>query len=84
MKKSFEQIIEKTTAKGLETYGFKAWDEPVNGQIVMLIPVDWYDTIPQGFPLIDIFDKKIKFDKRKHHKEGRFGVLPYGVIKDIK
>lgn len=45
-----------------------------------LLPAEWYDSIPNGFPVIDINGCLEQFERGKTDDDRRFGMLAYGVI----
>lgn len=70
----------KTMSKAeLKKLGLGVWDEE-DGKATMLFPGEWYDEIPKGFEVVDIFGETEKFDPKKSDKDQRFGLLPYGIV----
>lgn len=53
------------------------------GEIHYLLPGEWYDSIPEGFELIDIGGEKEIFQKGKTDNDIRFGCLAYGFIRNF-
>lgn len=48
---------------------------------ILLIPGEWYNSIPEGFELIDICGHKELFKKGETDNDIRFGCLAYGIIR---
>lgn len=67
------------TKAELKKLGLGMWKEE-DGQTTMLFPGDWYDEIPKGFEVVDIFGETEKFDPKKSDDDQRFGFLPYGIV----
>lgn len=47
---------------------------------LMLIPHKYYNKIPEGIELVDIFDKRFYFKKGKTDNDQRAGMLAYGML----
>lgn len=77
--KEFMGAIEELTLDQLKDMGFCKWNENTN---LYLIPGEWYDKIPEGLPVVDVFDKEEIFSKETHGDDVRFGCLAYGIIID--
>jgi len=45
-----------------------------------LYPYEWYDCIPEGYMITNIFDEDLPFQNGKTPREKRLGCLPYGFI----
>lgn len=66
----------------LKAMGCQKWDEPdADGNVLWLYPAEWYDRIPEGFPLIDINGEASLFKRGETDDDMRFGALPYGFIR---
>lgn len=48
---------------------------------ILLIPGEWYNSIPEGFELYDICGHKELFKKGETDDDIRFGCLAYGIIR---
>ena len=48
---------------------------------IMLIPHSWYDFIPEGYALVDIFGGPLEFCHGKTSDDHRGGMLAYGVLR---
>lgn len=66
----------------LRRRGLGAWSneegDPAKG--LMLFPGAWYDAIPEGFAVVDIFGEAETFKRGQSDNDTRFGFLPYGII----
>lgn len=68
------EALHKLTGKELTALGLGAWD----GKI-WLFPGDWYDHIPEGFPIENISNKKSLFERGKTPSDLGFGMLAFGI-----
>lgn len=65
----------------LKAMGCCKWDEPdKNGQCLWLLPGEWYDYVPEGFPLVCIDGTTEPFKRGETDDDTRFGCLAYGVM----
>lgn len=62
------------TGEQLQQLGCGCWDGGL-----YLFPVEWYDHIPDGFPIEDINGDLEKFKRGASPKDPGFGMLAYGV-----
>lgn len=46
-----------------------------------LFPGEWYDWIPDNYPIVDIFGNIEKFKYGETDDDTRYGCLPYGFIR---
>ncbi len=46
-----------------------------------LFPAEWYDHIPEGYEIMDIFGKTEEFEKGVTDDDRRFGCLSFGLAK---
>jgi hypothetical protein len=75
--------LKSMSKKELEELGCTAWDDPKDGKVTMLFPAEWYDEIPNGLDVVDIFGEAEEFQRGKSDKDQRMGFLPYGVLVKI-
>jgi hypothetical protein len=73
--KEFMSIVEKAPYDILKGLGFSKWDE--DGLI--LFPAEWYDIIPDGFIVTDIFGEQESFKNGETDDDKRFGCLSFGI-----
>ncbi len=90
-KKEFLSAIENAKKSDLKKWGFAAWcsyktdiaDEGRSylepGETHYLFPAEWYNCIPNGFEVLDIFGMTEKFKKGSSDDDRRFGCLCYGI-----
>lgn len=78
-KQEFKTLAEKGTKQQLIKVGFRKWKE--KKPTLMLIPGNLFNSIPKGYPIVDIFGKKEKFDPATSDDDVRFGCLPYGILR---
>lgn len=65
----------------LKLMGCCKWDEPnEQGQCLWLLPGEWYNFIPDGFPLTCIDGKTKPFKKGETDDDTWFGCIAYGVM----
>lgn len=75
------------TGEGKETFEFDAGrkDAPITtlkeDKDIYLLPAEWYNSIPDGFELVDICGKKEFFKNGKTDNDQRFGCLAYGILR---
>lgn len=81
-KKDFIKIL-KLERKELIDFGFKQWNEPNEGVVLMLIPGKYYNLIPLGYPIVSISGAMEVFSKDSDN-DTRYGVLPYGIVVKYK
>ncbi len=60
----------------LRDIGLQKWDETT-----WLYPAEWYNYIPEGYEVFDIFGKTEQFQKGTTDSDKRFGCLAYGLLK---
>lgn len=74
---------------GLKAIGCGQWNSPSDedaeagefgGGTLMLFPHEWYEHIPDGLPVVDIFGREERFRLGKTDDDKRFGCLSFGVI----
>lgn len=56
--------------------GCQKWDDDL-----WVFPAEWYDHIPNGLEIIDIFGETEKFEKGVTDDDMRFGALAFGFKK---
>jgi len=61
--------------KALRFLCLKPWDEE---KTLWLYPGEWYESIPAGYPIIDICGEEEPFKPGITDDDIRFGCLPYG------
>lgn len=67
----------------LREMGCRRWDEPdESGHVLMLFPGEWYEAIPAGFRVVNIFGETESFVPGTTDDDIRFGCLPYGLRAD--
>jgi hypothetical protein len=73
--------LQKLSGDMLKAIGCCPWDEPnENGEVLWLLPGEWYDRIPDGFPLTCIDGTTEPFKRGETDNDIRFGCLAYGVM----
>ena len=67
----------------LKEIGCQKWDEPDDkGMTLWLFPGEWYDYIPNGLEIVDIFMEVKKFERGKTDDDIRYGALSFGFLKE--
>jgi hypothetical protein len=77
--------VKKFPSELLLKMGVRKWSENKDtGEIIYIYPGEWYNLIPEGYPIVDINDEEELFNKEKTDDDIRFGCLAYGFkrIKD--
>ncbi len=77
----YERLPQLSDAS-LQEIGCARWED-IDGKALWLFPHEWYDTIPYGLDVVDIFGRVESFEQGKTDNDKRFCSLPYGFIKDI-
>lgn len=77
--------LHKTDEETLKALGFGLWEETTEGKH-FLFPKEWYDIIPDGYPIVDISGNKEEFKRGETNDDYRFGCLAFGFIqpKELK
>lgn len=65
--------------KMLEDNGCKIWSEKEG---LMLVNKKFYNKIPEGFDIVDIFGEKEKFIKGTTDDDYRYDCLSFGVLEE--
>ena len=78
---NFENIS-KLDKQKLYDYGFRPWPiAPSDGKkVLMLIPVQHYNNIPNGTDVVNVHGRKEVFIRGGSSDENRFGMLQYGIM----
>ena len=63
--------------------GMRVWDEK-DGKLHWLFPAEWYDTIPNGYPIVGLDGEVETFIRGETDSDRRFGCLGYGWIRPRK
>jgi len=69
--------LPKLDAESLKKIGCQMWDE-ADGRTIWLYPAEWYDHIPNGTPVVDIFGNEERFEHGVTDDDRRFGALAFG------
>jgi len=73
--------LSKLSPETLKAIGCCPWDEPnEKGEVLWLLPGEWYDRIPEGFPLVCISGRQELFKRGETDDDIRYGCLAYGVV----
>lgn len=73
--------LKNLSADRLAQIGCRKWDDPdENGNVLWLLPYQWYDSIPEGFMLTCIDGTTEPFRKGVTDDDYRAGCLAYGVL----
>jgi len=67
--------------KALRFLCCKPWDDMDNGMVLWCYPGEWYESIPAGYEIVDIFNETESFVPGETDDDIRFGCLPYGFLK---
>ena len=75
------EAVASLDAQSLREIGCLPWDEPdENGKQLMVFPYQWYNFIPNGYEITDIFGNEETFEKGKTDDDRRYGCLSFGVM----
>ena len=75
--KKFFDSLKNVPEKTLIQLGLRQWKR---GH--WLYPGEWYDSIPEGYPVVDIFGETELFEHGKTDDDIRCGCLAFGFIKN--
>ena len=50
---------------------------------ILMIPGEWYNSIPNGFMVTGLWGESYPFEKGKSDDDIRFGCLPYGIRRAV-
>lgn len=72
--------LHELSSESLREIGCQIWDK-TETRTHYLYPAEWYNYIPDGVEVVDIFENVELFKKGKTDNDRRFGALGYGFIK---
>lgn len=87
--------LRKLDRKALRELGLRPWndptaddsenahdakDSPLKTYVLMLFPGEWYEHIPEGYKIVDIFGVREVFEAGTTDNDIRFGCLPFGIL----
>jgi hypothetical protein len=78
--KEWDFIINDASQEQLIELGCQLMEEN-EGKTLLLFPGEWYEFIPNGSKLIDIFWSAEVFEKGVTDDDIRYGALAYGVVR---
>lgn len=58
----------------LRSLGMREWSDGL-----WLFPGEWYEHLPEGIVVKDIFDEYVRFERPQADSDTRFGCLSYGI-----
>jgi len=79
-------VLSRLPKEDLLKLGMRQWGRQEDGKgkkfgpMLWLFPGEWYDDIPDGYPIVSISFKKVKFQKGKTDNDIRFGCLAFGIL----
>ena len=82
-----ESVAEFNTLKSLpkevlKKMGIRIWDkDEKTNEVYYLYPGEWFNIIPEGYPIVDIWAKDELFSKETSGDDIRFGCLAYGFMR---
>jgi hypothetical protein len=71
--------LARMSSDALWELGCAMWDDAE--ETLWLLPGEWYDRIPDGTRLVNIFGDEVVFRKGETNSGIRFGMLAYGFLK---
>ena len=74
--KEIFDLLKDTPEELLKRLGCQKWDD-----YIWLFPKEWYDLIPEGYEITDIFGEVKKFKHGETDDDIRFGALSFGFTK---
>lgn len=76
------EALKKMTPDNLKKVGCQIWDEE-NGKRTWLYPAEWYDSIPNGTEIVDIFGNVELFERGETDDDKRYGALSFGFVQEM-
>ena len=85
---TFDELRTMSTAALLEM-GMRQWNKPDDpedegkfgeGLALLLFPAEWYNHIPEGYEIVDIFGRREPFEPGVTDDDMRYGCLAYGIL----
>jgi hypothetical protein len=82
------EALRTMTRIELKELGCGTWNDPkepddeFDGKVLMLFPGEWYQSIPAGYVVTDIFNEDEEFVRGQTDDDIRFGCLSYGILVD--
>lgn len=75
----------------LRKLGMAAWNDPDKPTkdwpylrlVLMLFPSNWYNAIPNGFEIVNLFGDTSKFKYGVTSDDRRFGFLAFGILVEV-
>lgn len=71
----FSELRDATDEEMAEA-GMGLWDEETG---LRLFPKAWFDHIPTGYEVYNIFGERFEWDPAEQSRDHRFGYLAYGL-----
>ena len=68
--------------ESLEKIGCQLWEDKGH-QALWLFPMQWYEDIPEGYPVVTIMDERKPFKLSEMSCDARGGALAFGFIKEL-
>ena len=76
----------------LSSLGLVRWNDPktwaqnespeiFRDNVLWLLPVEWFDDLPEGIAFTAINGRQVLFDRRTSSRDHRFRMLAYGILK---
>src|SRR5574341_1565367 len=81
-------MLRVASKSDLEKLGMRPWNDPsepgdeFGGKQLMLFPGEWYSSIPSGFEVVNIFNKRKVFVPGQTNDDIRYGCLSFGILVD--
>jgi hypothetical protein len=91
----FFESLREMDGKALREVGMRPWNDPNNpdeterardadrfgkGNVLWLFPGEWYEHIPTGFYIVDVFGEHESFSPGNTDDETHCGVLAFGIL----
>jgi len=72
------EMVRNLPATTLLELGCRPWEKNSSGTVLMLLPGEWFNFLPEGVQVEGIFGNVKAFSQETSDDDIRFGVLAYG------
>ena len=77
------EFLKEFSEANLKKLGCQVWDKE-DDKTYWLYPHEWYNYIPDGLEVTDIFGEKEVFQKGVTDDDKRFGALSFGFVQSME
>lgn len=79
------EALRSMSRAALVEMGLRPWCDPADDDwphdhVLMLLPGEWYQHIPDGYAVVGLYGEADVFARGISDDDIRFGCLPYGIL----